>query len=249
MMTKLRRNGNSYIITEKTPFSNIKIDKESILNSLDFSLKMSFGDGFHREHRSGGSLIRNPVEIFSNTFQGKLSEYCVIDFFKKNGLEIDSSPDTSIYGEGIWDTTDLIYNSKKINIKSCAFFSNLLLLETKDWNDNGEYIPNLKTEFYTYDYFVLVRIKDDVKSFFHKQNINQQVINLVETIRQKIESSNFFYDIPGYFTTTTLKYIIENGYILPKNSLLNGRIKMDAENYYIQSGDLRDMNFLIKELK
>jgi len=246
-MTKLRRDGNSYFITKKKPFSNTQIDKESILNSLDFSLKMSFGDGFHREHRSGGTIIRNPVEIFSNTFQGKLSEYCVIDFFKKNGLTIDSSPDTSIHGKGVWDTTDLIYKSKKINIKSCAFFSNLVLLETKDWNDRGEYIPNLKTEFYTYDYFVLVRIKEDVKSFINIQN--QQEKNLIESIKQKIESKKFYYDIPGYFTSKTLKHIIEKGYVLPKNSLLNGKIRMDAENYYIQSGSLRKLDFLTNELK
>ena len=248
-MTKLRRDGNRYYIIKKIPFSNIHIDKESVLNALDFSIKMSFGSGFHREYRSGGSIIRNPVEIFSNTFQGKLSEYCVIDFFKNNGLKIDSSPDTSIYGKGVWDTTDLIYKTKKINIKSCAFFSNLVLLETKDWNDKGEYIPNLKTEFCSYDYFVLVRIKDDVKSFFLKQNINEQGINLVEKIRQKIESSNFYYDIPGYFTTKTLIHIINNKYLLPKDSFLNGKIKMDASNYYLQSGDLKSIDFLINELK
>lgn len=246
-MTKLIKKGNSYFITNKVPFSKIQIDKESILNSLNFSLKMSFGEGFHRGHRSGGSIIRNQVEVFSNTFQGKLSEYCLIDFLKKNGFTIESTPDTSIHGKGIWDTIDLIYKTKKINIKSCAFFSNLVLLETKDWNNEGEYIPNINTEYSIYDYFVLVRIKDDVKSFFYKQNLNEN--NIIKDIRQKIESSKFYYDIPGFFTTITLKYIIENGYVIPKNSLLNNKTKMDAENYYIQSGNLKKMEFFLKELK
>ena len=88
-MTKLIKKGNSYFITNKVPFSKIQIDKESILNSLNFSLKMSFGEGFHRGHRSGGSIIRNQVEVFSNTFQGKLSEYCLIDFLKKMVLRLN----------------------------------------------------------------------------------------------------------------------------------------------------------------
>ena len=245
-MTKLKKDGNNYFITNKTPFSHTQIDKDYILSSLEFSLKMSFGDGFHRKRRSGGSIVRNPIEIFSNTFQGKLSEYCVMDYFNKNGIKIDSTPDMSIHGKGVWDQVDLIIKSKKINIKSCSFFSNLVLLETKDWNDNGEYIPNLKSQSCTYDYFLLVRIKDDVKSFFLNENLNQQDKSM---IKQKIESSNFYYDIPWYFTTVTLKYIIEKGYILTKNSLLNGKIKMDANNYYIQSGNLKDVRFLINELK
>ena len=247
-MTKLKKDGNSYFINNKIPFSHTQIDKNYILSSLEFSLKMSFGEGFHRKRRSGGSIVRNQIEIFSNTFQGKLSEYCVIDYFNKNDIKIDSAPDTSIHGKGVWDQVDLIIKSKKINIKSCAFFSNLVLLETKDWNDRGEYIPNLKSQYCTYDYFLLVRIKDDVKSFFRNQNLSQQD-KIINTIKQKIESSNFYYDIPGFFTTDTLKYIIEKEYILPKNSLLNGKIKMDADNYYIQSGSLKDVRFLINELK
>ena len=120
-------------------------------------------------------------------------------------------------------------------------------METKDWNNEGEYIPNINTEYSIYDYFVLVRIKDDVKSFFYKQNLNEN--NIIKDIRQKIESSKFYYDIPGFFTTITLKYIIENGYVIPKNSLLNNKTKMDAENYYIQSGNLKKMEFFLKELK
>ena len=43
--------------------------------------------------------------------------------------------------------------------------------------------------------------------------------------------------------------IIKEENILPKNSLLNGAVKMDAENYYIQSGCMKKIELLIMELK
>jgi hypothetical protein len=45
-----------------------------------------------------------------------------------------------------------------ISIKATKHFGQLLLLETKDWNNNGQYIPNLSLEKQSqYDYFILVR--------------------------------------------------------------------------------------------
>ena len=214
-MTKLRKDGINYFINKKTPFLGCKIDKSSIVKSLDFSLKMSYGDGFHREYRSGGTINRTNIEVLSNTFQGKLSEFCVIDYLNKYGLNIE-----------------------KINIKSCSYFSNLLLLEKKDWNSKGHYIPNLSSSFYEYDYFILVRIKDDIKSILKKINTSQPKEFIIDSIRKT-----------GYFTTKTLIHIINNKYLLPKDSFLNGKIKMDASNYYLQSGDLRSIDFLINELK
>tara|TARA_B110000967_G_C18886699_1_gene564456 strand:- start:1710 stop:2447 length:738 start_codon:yes stop_codon:yes gene_type:complete len=245
-MTKLRKDGINYFINRKTSFSGVQIDEKSILKSLDFSLRMSYGTGFHREYRSGGTVNRNVLDIFSNTFQGKLSEFCVIDFFCKNGLNISNPVDLNVYGKGVWDTSDLIYKSKKINIKSCSY---LLLLEKNDWNLKGHYIPNLSSSFYEYDYFVLVRIKDDVKSMFKEINKLKSKELIIDSIRKIVCNSKFYYDIPGYFTTKTLIHIIDKKYLLPKNSLLNGKIKMDASNYYIQSGDLKHIDFLINELK
>ena len=33
--------------------------------------------------------------------------------------------------------------------------------------------------------------------------------------------------------------------IIKKGEFLNGRTKMDAENYYIQAGDMKDINELV----
>jgi len=43
--------------------------------------------------------------------------------------------------------------------------------------------------------------------------------------------------------------VIDNKYVLPQNSLLNSKIEMDAENYYIQAGDLKSITNLIKKVK
>ena len=45
-----------------------------------------------------------------------------------------------------------------------------------------------------------------------------------------------------------LKYLINNNFILPKSGMLNGKIQMDAENYYAQSGDMKDFEKLISSL-
>jgi ABC-type enterochelin transport system substrate-binding protein len=44
------------------------------------------------------------------------------------------------------------------------------------------------------------------------------------------------------------KQIISNKLVLPQNALLNGKIPMDAANYYMQSGDMRDLEALIPNL-
>tara|TARA_B100001123_G_C14450701_1_gene686441 strand:+ start:71 stop:202 length:132 start_codon:yes stop_codon:yes gene_type:complete len=40
--------------------------------------------------------------------------------------------------------------------------------------------------------------------------------------------------------------LINHHAILPQNSLLNGKIPMDAENYYVQSGDMYPYKELLK---
>ena len=64
----------------------------------------------------------------------------------------------------------------------------------------------------------------------------------VEQLYSIVCNNIWEYDIPGFVTLEDLKYVIRNGFILPQSSMLNGRTKMDAENYYIQSGDMRSIN-------
>lgn len=244
------KNSIEYFITNKRDFKEIAIDRSVIADCFDFAWNMVFGEGHHRNQRSGGKHKRKNGELFANTFQGKLAEFVTYKELQKRGLTGIVKPDTGIYGKGIWDDVDLEYRGKKINIKSASFFSNLLLLETKDWNDRGEYIPNLdNTSSKDYDFFLLVRIKPDLKSILQKEKLFYANEIDLEQLKEIILGEEYTFDFAGVCTQETIKHIIEEGYLLPQNSLLNGKIKMDANNYYIQCGDLKDFDFLFGELQ
>lgn len=243
-------NSNHYYVNNPRKFEPTLISKEDLLSVIQFAYTMCFGDGHHRNKRSGGQCGRTNGEKFCNIFQGKLAEIVLYNYFKSQRLEC-KEPDFSIYPEGIWDDSDLEINSKKINVKSAAFQSNLLLLETNDWNSIGQYVPNISLNNDTtiqYDYFILVRIQPDIKKLFKTERIllNNEIEKTI--LQNLIFINNWNYDIAGYCTNSDLVEKITNGYILPQNSILNHYTKMDANNYYIQSGDLKTITDLITKL-
>ncbi|MBE8727292.1 hypothetical protein [Flavobacterium hungaricum] len=240
---KLKQKDNSYFITLKKDFEGSIVNLVFVKQAFDFAFEMTYGEGFHRIKRSGGQVDRTPLEIFQNTFQGKLAEMVLYENLKRHPIEVEE-PDFSIHGKGIWDEADLKANGKFICVKSAAFFSNLLLLETKDWNSEGKYIPNQDiSKTAVYDFFVLVRMKPDIK------NILKAVFETKENLWQEIQKSIWLYDIPGCGSINTIRYVIENKFVIPKNALLNGKTKMDAENYYIQAAALHHLEDLYANLK
>jgi len=250
-MNKLRRENNNYYINNQKIFQNENRFKDKTIDDVfEFAYAMTFGDGEHRDHRTGGILNRKKGQIFINTFQGKLSELGVYStFFKNNKEAYDklSNPDFDVYGLGEWDDSDIELEKIKFSVKSTKFYGNLLLLETKDWNKEGEYIPNINTDKnYVYDYFILVRIKPDGEKLMSSNRLLYSNDIKKEDLYSLIKSEKWEYDIAGYITKEDLKYLINNGFILPQKSLLNGKIPMDAENYYVQSGDMANFNILIK---
>ncbi len=245
-----KKDNNKFYVNCKKKFKGISIGRQLINDSFEFAFSMVFGSGHHRRHRSGGKHNRKKGELFANTFQGKLAEFIVHHELKKEGLNDLSSINTNIYGEGIWDDADLEFRGRKINIKSAAFFSNLLLLEAKDWNSKGEYIPNLNSSSsQNYDYFLMIRIKPDIKQLFQKKKIFYCDKIKSRQLKAVIFNQKWFFDFGGACSSTTIRHIISENYFLPQNSLLNGTIKMDAGNYYIQTGDLKNFDFFISELK
>lgn len=246
MFKKLEEKENNYFITSSREYKKISsFKKETVEKAFNFAYDMTFGKtGEHRDHRSGGSVKRKNGEIFINTFQGKLAELAVYNICFKNKIEI-SAPDFDVYGLGKWDDSDFKYKSKEISVKSTAFFGNLILLETKDWNINAEYLPNNKV----YDFHILVRLNPDGKKLMTSNKLMYSNEIDKEKLQDIIVNEDWNFDIPGYISSKDLKEIIKNKYILPKSALLNGRTAMDAENYYVQAGDLKDINELFEELK
>ncbi|TDG35345.1 hypothetical protein EZJ43_13650 [Pedobacter changchengzhani] len=220
-------------------------------HAFEFAFNMTFGaEGHHRDHRTGGQHQRQKAELFINAFQGKLAEFGVYRKLTDNKIDVNK-PDLRIMGAGLWDDFDFICGSKKISVKSAAHFSNLMLLEQKDWSKNGAYIPNLEGGNSQYDYFIFCRIKPDGKQMLrdHKDIFLKDEVDKIELKRLIINGQSWLIDIAGFIAHEDLVSIINGEFILPQKALLNGKTEMDAANYYVQSGDLHPLSDLVTELK
>jgi len=250
----MRIEGNGYYIDNKSPFiQDGKFKITTVSKVFDFAYEMSFGkDGEHRKYRSGGQYNRRNGQIFINTFQGKLAEYAVHSYIRKHAPWLEEKPfrlDLDAYSLGDWDDHDLELKDLIISIKSTSSRGNLLLLETKDWNNNGEYMPNINNEkSHIYDYFILVRIEPDGKKVMKRNQLFYANDVDREHLWNIISAERWESDIVGYIELADLRYAIKNNFVLPQGATLNEYTKMDAENYYVQSGDMKDLSTLIKAL-
>lgn len=245
-MNKLRSDGiGGMYFTDKVPFQSGRgLASTTVGQTFDFAYKMTFGaEGQHRQHRSGGTHFRKQGEIFADTFQGKLAEFAVY-----NSLFIDfdvNAPDLDVWNLGKWDSCDMVANGKKIAIKSTKAFGQLLLLETKDWNDEGRYIPNIEQDESEYDIFILVRMKPFATEVLGYK-LRQSDTADYDSLKRMITAHRWEYDIPGFITRDDLKEIIKDKQIIAQGALLNGKMPMDAENYYCQAIDMRPLTELTK---
>jgi hypothetical protein len=247
---KLDNKGDNYIITRKRAFqSNVTLSEENFYKAFDFSYNMSFGQsGAHRNYRSGGTYRRKKGEIFADAFQGKLAEFTIYEYYKSQKVFVEE-PNLSVKGRGEWDPYDLKINDKVINIKSTKYFGNLMLLEKKDWNKDARYIPNIgKVNEVKYDFFVLVRIKPDISLILKKHSILDLNECEYEILESLFNYENFEYNIVGFITNEDFKSLISNEQYIPRGGLLNSKLPMDADNYYIQSDDMIEIENLINLL-
>ena len=247
---KLQRTESGYTITHKRPFSNTAhaFKHDTIRRVFDFAFDMTFGaKGEHRRHRSGGSLERSMGEVFANTFQGKLAECAACNLFYR----IDKSvfPDFSIAGLGVWDSVDLCVNSKKIAVKSTKSFGNLLLLEQHDWDEQGRYIPNKEKKSESYDYFLLIRIQPFCEDLMRMQRWLYADIVDRDDLWEEISKHTWSYDYAGYISHQHFRYLIDNGYVISKGEVLQGGTRFDADNYYVQAGDMPLVDELVNKLQ
>lgn len=232
----------------KRPFKSEHIFKDNtIQQAFKFAYEMSYGSGFHRDSRSGGILHRKSSEVFANTFQGKLAECAVYNLFYrfKNKTEVDFD----IYGKGVWDDVDLIINGKAVSIKSSKFFSQLFLLETSDWDEQGRYLPNIDLGRILYDYFIFVRIKPSIVDLLKRNRLLYSNFVAKNDLDKLIFSEDWSYEVSGYLTKDDLVEVIHNNHIIHQGEFLNKiDTKMDADNYYVLLYDLRDISDLLEEL-
>lgn len=245
---ELRRVLNSYYVDKRKKFLKyatiLQTDKDKCFN---FAYNMSYAEkGAHRDSRSGGVMHRTKGQIFINTFQGKMAEFALYRYLKSRHIEVDE-PDVSEYKLGKWDTFDLDCQGKHFSVKSTKSFGDLLLLETKDWNEHGQYIPNLASGTAKYDYTVLVRFQPDGEGLMRDgkllyQRENEVPSNIRDILTETIYKKDWLYDFPGFIYHSELVRLINEKRIIPQNAMLNGKTKMDAENYYFQTGNMHLMH-------
>lgn len=201
--SKMDRDANEpqmHLINKRFKFEKIdRLNNDYIRLSYKFAYEMSFTEeGHHRRNRSGGKDKRKDVPIFCNTFNGKLGEFAVYQYFLSKGINIPS-PDVNIMGEGEWDSYDFLIEKgdakRKIGIKTTKRIGNLLLLETKDWSKQGQYIPNLDRGYADYDEIILVRVDSDIikKLKAKKLYLNDQIDEAV--LRHELNKSSYEFDI------------------------------------------------------
>lgn len=240
-----------YYFTNTKKFNSLGVfDSQTLEDVFDFAYDMSFGGkGAHRNRRSGGTYQRENREIFVDTYQGKLAEFAIYDYFTKNGISMDL-PDLSTYQLGVWDSFDFEINGTKIAVKSTKAFGQLLLLEKKDWNEKGQYIPNLDSGNADYDAFILVRIDPSIAPVMKRNKLYYSDKVERNKLKNVIVTQESSYDIPGVISRKTLIKLIEQNFFIPKGALLGSeRTIMDADNYYIQTGDMSDISILVNYLK
>ena len=169
----------------------------------------------------------------------------------ENGFNDIDEPDLSLWELGKWDDCDIVCNSYKLNVKSTKHFGNLLMLSKKDWDSKGNYIPNIDSGNSLYDYFILTRIAPNGEGLM-RQNLllySNQIDMGKSFLYDLILNQNWSFDIAGYIDITGLRHAIDHNFILPKWSKLNGKIRINAPCYYIQSGDMNNYNSLLTELR
>lgn len=224
---KSREGGRmKYEIKHWKKFMPLDAYPDEVKLAADFAWSMAFSpEGHHRSYRTGGSNHRDPITIFQNTFSGKLAELIVHRCLKALDIEVDGL-NFDIYGEGKWDDFDIKANGKLISIKSCSFIGNLLLLEQGDYDQSGVYLPSGKAP----DIHILARIKPDAKKI-GKNATSDSIVGICKAEKWKV-------DVAGYATKEQLIQAINNNQIIKKDDLINGKKKMDANNYIIEAGKL-----------
>lgn len=255
-MTRLNRTVEQddsihYNFTASKPFKAIdSLSKADIISARDFAYNMTFaGQGEHRATRTGGNYTRMNGEIFLNAFNGKLGEFAIKRYLEDLGFEVPAV-DLSVYGLGDWDTADFILNNRKLSVKTIKYFSNLLLLEKGDWNAGGCYIPNLMNDGGKYDYHILVRLKgnNELEKVLKMQRKLYSTLTK-EEIEALTDNYTVQFDLPGVATCNMLKQTILANQVVLQNEYIGQFTKLQADNYYIQSGDLLPIEHLIEAIQ
>jgi hypothetical protein len=193
------------------------------------------------EFQSNGRVLDT---VIKNSIIGKLGEFAIYHFLDRMGYS-PGYPDLKIRGkdeerkhDGGYDLK--ILNKYWINVKTSTSGSNTLLLKKHHFDSLGNCVYRDKPEDPPCLYFFLCRIKPDINKI--ELNNWSDIDNVVKELSQL----RFSCDIPGFLTIKDFRKIIREDMTIKKGQMLAvEKFKLDADNYYCQAGNLRD----IEEIK
>ena len=246
-LTALHFKEGSFLLSKKRDWvTHVCLTTEEASKALRFALSMTLGQGEHRDHRSGGKIRRRPIQVFHDTFNGKLSELAVHRWVRQETPDHRkiSDLDFTIHALGTWDSGDLQISNHQFQIKSTKEYGNLMLLETADWDSNGNYRPNTANSTTKVAGIIFVRLRPELWKITDPTNFPNNFAEL----EKDILSVNWESNIAGFATKNDIEQIVKLRQILPKNARFQKSIIMDADNYYIQAGDLYEISLLEKYL-
>jgi hypothetical protein len=222
--------------------TDVILSQDDVATAVAFARAMTLGDGEHRDHRSGGQIRRKQRQIFHDTLNGKLSEIAVHRWLVQGAVGTRSIGDIDFttQGLGVWDSGDIEVSGYQFHVKSTKEFGNLLLLEVVDWDENGNYRPNIAKVNATMAGIIFVRLRPDLWKIAEPSHFPDNF----SAIEEKILQTEWEFNLVGFATKNDLEQIARDRQILPKNALLQKTTLMDADNYYIQAGDLHAVSRL-----
>ena len=227
-----------------------KFDCSIVLSCAKFAFDMTVGDeGAHKSTRSGGLHSRNQSEIFANAFQGKLAEFALSSLLRSR-INMDTvAPGLETSPLGIWEGPDLVGSGFALEVKSAKSFSNLLLLEEKNWTKEGLYRHGIDGRPVSITHVVLIRISPSID--WLSPALSQAIArgpNALEKVQNILKAEKWGFDCPGFVNSETLAFIVQKPLLLRQGERLGARgTRMDATNYYAQAGDLLPIDSLFEK--
>lgn len=228
-----------------------------------FKAKQEKNGGWTQPQRNQGNhTSRNSGQIFRDVYMGKIAEIALYKYLSQF-QELDEPNLTEPGGYKNSDAFDMVWNNKYISIKCTEHYGDLLLLQKTQYDEKGQYLPNLNSEkgprFFDYHVLCKVGVINNVKwkqsiGFAMKNQISEKELDELKEIMMNLK---FSVKIAGYLSEDDFinKVIGENMVVYADNPSektyrMFGRgeyskwSSVDVDNYYVQSGGLTPISQL-----
>lgn len=223
----------------------VEITDSDFEKAFNFSYAMTFGkQGKHSSSsftRDSG-YKRTLGEIFVHALQGKLSEIATYNHSVAKGNQCNEV-DFSIGRLDYWDNIDLAINNLNVSVKSTKGYSMFLLLEVKNYDQNGNYRYPYDGQSLI-DLFLLCRVQSESgesiegvlksKQWLYSKELDR------EPLYKELNMRKWLVELTGFISKKKLvEHVIKAGHIMKKGIKMGTSDEpMKVDNYYVHVSDL-----------